>query len=62
MPIVAALGATLVQAAVFLAANATTSGEELGGWGIPMVTDPAFAVAILAVVGRHLPARCARFC
>ena len=41
---------------MFLAANATTPAEAISGWGIPMATDPAFAVAILAVVGRHLPA------
>ncbi|MDT0269039.1 Na+/H+ antiporter NhaA [Streptomyces sp. DSM 44915] len=56
LPIVGALGGVLVPAAVFLAVNAGAGGGALGGWGIPMATDIAFAVAVLAVVGRHLPA------
>jgi NhaA family Na+:H+ antiporter len=56
LPIAAALGGAAVPALVFLAVNASSSGEAVGGWGIPMATDPAFAVAILAVAGRHLPA------
>jgi NhaA family Na+:H+ antiporter len=59
LPIVAALGGVVVPALVFLAVNAAFSGangEAIGGWGIPMATDIAFALAVLAVVGRHLPA------
>lgn len=56
LPIAAALGGVAVPALVFLAINATTGGEAIGGWGIPMATDIAFALAVLAVVGRHLPA------
>src|SRR5690242_17406165 len=55
LPIVAALGGVLVPAVVFAALNARGSGTA-AGWGIPMATDIAFAVAVLAVVGRHLPA------
>ncbi|MGQ4488979.1 Na+/H+ antiporter NhaA [Streptomyces sp. SAS_281] len=55
LPIAAALGGVAVPALVFLAVNATASGEAAGGWGIPMATDIAFALAVLAVVGRHLP-------
>ncbi|EST33652.1 sodium:proton antiporter [Streptomycetaceae bacterium MP113-05] len=55
LPIAAALGGVAVPALVFLAVNATASGEATGGWGIPMATDIAFALAVLAVVGRHLP-------
>ncbi|WP_170223635.1 Na+/H+ antiporter NhaA [Nonomuraea turkmeniaca] len=55
LPIVAALGGVLVPAALFLAVTAGTGGEASGGWGIPMATDIAFAIAVLAVIGRHLP-------
>ncbi|WP_174189761.1 Na+/H+ antiporter NhaA [Nocardia barduliensis] len=55
LPIMAALGGVLVPALVFLAINLGTPGEAVRGWGIPMATDIAFAVAVLAVVGRGLP-------
>lgn len=55
LPIVGALGGVLVPAVVFAVLNARGSGAA-AGWGIPMATDIAFAVAVLAVVGRHLPA------
>jgi NhaA family Na+:H+ antiporter len=54
VPIVAALGGVLVPAVTFLAIN-VTDPEAVRGWGIPMATDIAFALAVLAVVGRHLP-------
>ncbi|MCM8556159.1 Na+/H+ antiporter NhaA [Streptomyces sp. STCH 565 A] len=55
LPIAAAIGGVAVPALIFLAVNATAGGEAIGGWGIPMATDIAFALAVLAVVGRHLP-------
>jgi NhaA family Na+:H+ antiporter len=55
LPIAAALGGVVVPALVFLAVNAGTAGEARDGWGIPMATDIAFALAVLAIVGRHLP-------
>jgi len=54
VPIAAALGGMVVPALAYLAINAGT-GEHLRGWGIPMATDIAFALAVLAVVGRRLP-------
>ncbi|WP_344160562.1 Na+/H+ antiporter NhaA [Nocardiopsis rhodophaea] len=54
LPIIAAIGGMIVPALIYVAFNATRP-ETLGGWGIPMATDIAFALAILAVVGRHLP-------
>jgi len=54
LPIVAAVCGMVVPAAVYAAIN-ITSPDTIQGWGIPMATDIAFAVAILAVVGRGLP-------
>jgi NhaA family Na+:H+ antiporter len=56
LPIAAAIGGVVVPALIFLAINATTAGPASSGWGIPMATDIAFALAVLAVIGRHLPA------
>jgi NhaA family Na+:H+ antiporter len=56
LPIVAALGGALVPAGVFLAVNSGAGAGDIGGWGVPMATDIAFALAVLALVGRHLPA------
>ena len=56
VPIAAALGGMVVPAIIFVAIVAT-SGEPGGlrGWAVPMATDIAFALAVLAVVGRMLP-------
>ncbi|WP_243742629.1 Na+/H+ antiporter NhaA [Actinorugispora endophytica] len=54
LPIVAAICGMAVPALIYAAVNLSRP-ETLHGWGIPMATDIAFAVAILAVVGRHLP-------
>ncbi|MBB6171098.1 NhaA family Na+:H+ antiporter [Nocardiopsis mwathae] len=54
LPIVAALGGMVVPALVYVALNIHRP-DALPGWGIPMATDIAFALAILAVVGRNLP-------
>ena len=53
LPAIAALGGMLMPAALYMLINA--GGEGSGGWGIPLATDIAFAVALLAVVGRRLP-------
>lgn len=53
IPIAAAIGGMLVPALVFVGFNA---GHETSvGWGIPMATDIAFALAVLAVAGKKLP-------
>lgn len=52
LPIVAAVGGMVVPAAVYLAIN---QGGAVQGWAIPMATDIAFALAVLAVIGTHLP-------
>ena len=55
VPIIAAIGGMAVPAAIYAAVNATAADGQLHGWAIPTATDIAFAVAVLAVVGRNLP-------
>ena len=53
LPALAALGGMVVPALVYIAINAgTTEGH---GWGIPMATDIAFAVGVLAILGDRIP-------
>ncbi|MCB1219017.1 Na+/H+ antiporter NhaA, partial [bacterium] len=47
VPAVAAVGGMLVPALIYVAVN--PSGPERAGWGIPMATDIAFALGVLAV-------------
>lgn len=54
VPIAAAAGGVIVPALVFTVLL-LTSPELRGGWAIPTATDIAFAVAVLAVIGSHLP-------
>jgi NhaA family Na+:H+ antiporter len=49
----------VVPAAIYLAFNAGGPGQH--GWGIPMATDIAFAVGVLVLLGRHVPAQLAAF-
>ena len=48
LPIIAALGGIVVPIAIFLA---VTGGHDASGWGIPMATDAAFAIGVLALLG-----------
>jgi Na+:H+ antiporter, NhaA family len=54
VPILAAIGGMVVPAIVYLLINA--GHPTARGWAIPCATDIAFALAVLAVTGRFLPA------
>jgi NhaA family Na+:H+ antiporter len=53
VPALAALGGMVVPAALYLAVNAGREGVD--GWGIPMATDIAFAVGVVALLGSRVP-------
>ncbi|MDO5051970.1 MAG: Na+/H+ antiporter NhaA [Pseudoclavibacter sp.] len=56
LPIAAAIGGMAVPALVFVAfAGASTDSRALQGWAVPIATDIAFALALLAVFGKGLP-------
>lgn len=54
LPIIAAVGGMAVPTLIHLAINAGTSTQA--GAGIPMATDIAFALAVLALLGSRIPA------
>ena len=55
LPGVGALGGMIVPAAIYAAMNWQDS-IALDGWGIPVATDIAFALALLSVFGQRVPA------
>ena len=53
LPVLAALGGVMAPALIYYAFNAGT--VTAGGWGIPMATDIAFAIAIISMLGKRAP-------
>ncbi|MFC7247441.1 Na+/H+ antiporter NhaA [Catellatospora aurea] len=60
VPVAAAAGGVLVPALIYAAIN-HGDGAAAQGWAIPTATDIAFALAVLAVVGRNLPTALRKF-
>ena len=54
LPAVAALGGMVLPALIYVAVTAGSDGMR--GWGIPMATDIAFVVGVVALLGRRVPA------
>lgn len=54
LPIAAAVGGMAVPAVLYLAINGDRPG--VNGWGVPMATDIAFALGVLAMLGSRIPA------
>ncbi len=53
LPVMAAIGGMVVPAVLFIVVAA--GGEGARGWGIPMATDIAFALGVLAIFGTRAP-------
>ncbi|SCL24481.1 sodium/proton antiporter, NhaA family [Micromonospora pallida] len=55
LPVVAAMCGMLMPALFYIGIMLVSGTDGLRGWAIPVATDIAFALAVLAVIGSHLP-------
>ena len=55
LPVVAALGGMLVPALIYVWFTTGGGAEAASGWAIPMATDIAFVVGVVALLGRRVP-------
>ncbi|MEZ4571026.1 MAG: Na+/H+ antiporter NhaA [Thermomicrobiales bacterium] len=53
LPLAAAIGGAAIPAGLFLAFN--VGGDGASGWGVPMATDIAFSLGVLALLGSRAP-------
>ncbi len=61
LPVAAAIGGMVVPAMLYLIlVPSGPEGAWSRGWGVPMATDTAFAVALIAMMGKRVPGRTAR--
>lgn len=53
LPVVGALGGIIIPALIYFLFN--QGSDTITGWGIPMATDIAFALAVIAMLGKNVP-------
>ena len=54
LPVAAAIGGMLVPAGIYALINA--GSPTMNGWGVPMATDIAFALGVIILLGKRVPA------